>query len=219
MKTLEDERYVVIKAYKCTVSEIWRDFFVLACIACTSYPYIQSVPTVMYTIILYCVYVVSLHTECTDCDVHNHPVSPSLLTQPNLPLPILPYNSPSTPIVCTHSSLTYLNSFPHPPAHFPPTPSLLTSFPNPPSSLPSHTLFTFLPHSPSLLPCHTLPPHFLPKSSLLTSPHTLPPSLPCHTVPPHFLPKSSLLTSLPHPPSSLPSHSFPPLTCMASFPN
>ena len=27
MKTLEDERYVVIKAYKCTVSEIWRDFF------------------------------------------------------------------------------------------------------------------------------------------------------------------------------------------------
>ena len=24
MKTLEDERYVVIKAYKCTVSEIWR---------------------------------------------------------------------------------------------------------------------------------------------------------------------------------------------------
>ena len=40
MKTLEDERYVIIKAYKCTVSEIWRDFFVLACIACTSYPYI-----------------------------------------------------------------------------------------------------------------------------------------------------------------------------------
>ena len=45
MKTLEDERYVVIKAYKCTVSEIWRDFVVLACIACTSYPYIQSLPT------------------------------------------------------------------------------------------------------------------------------------------------------------------------------
>ena len=42
MKTLEDERYVVIKAYKCTVSEIWRDFLVLAC---TSYPYIQSLPT------------------------------------------------------------------------------------------------------------------------------------------------------------------------------
>ena len=38
MKTLEDERYVVIKAYKCTVSEIWRDFFVLAYIVCTSYP-------------------------------------------------------------------------------------------------------------------------------------------------------------------------------------
>ena len=28
MKTLEDEWYVVIKAYKCTVSEIWRDSFV-----------------------------------------------------------------------------------------------------------------------------------------------------------------------------------------------
>ena len=40
MKTLEDERYVVIKVYKCTVSEIWRDSFVLAYIACTSYPYI-----------------------------------------------------------------------------------------------------------------------------------------------------------------------------------
>ena len=26
MKTLEDERYVVIKAYNCTVSEIWRYF-------------------------------------------------------------------------------------------------------------------------------------------------------------------------------------------------
>ena len=45
MTTLEDERYVVIKAYKCTVSEIWRDFF---CIS------------------IYCVYVVSLHTESTD---------------------------------------------------------------------------------------------------------------------------------------------------------
>ena len=45
MKTLEDERYVVIKAYKCTVSEIWRDSYVLA-----------------YD----CVYVVSLHTESTD---------------------------------------------------------------------------------------------------------------------------------------------------------
>ena len=45
MKILEDERYVVIKAYKRTVSEIWRDLFVLAYIACTSYPYIQSLPT------------------------------------------------------------------------------------------------------------------------------------------------------------------------------
>ena len=46
MKTLEDERYVVIK---CTVSEIWRDSFVLAYIACTSYPYIQSLPTLCDT--------------------------------------------------------------------------------------------------------------------------------------------------------------------------
>ena len=46
MKTLEDERYVVIKAYKCNVSEIWRDFLVM--------------------IGMYCVYVVSLHTESTD---------------------------------------------------------------------------------------------------------------------------------------------------------
>ena len=38
MKTPEDERYVVIKAYKCTVSEIWRDSYVLPYIACTSYP-------------------------------------------------------------------------------------------------------------------------------------------------------------------------------------
>ena len=45
MKTLEDEWYVVIKAYKCTVSEIWRDFFVLA---------------------YYCVSVVSLYKESTD---------------------------------------------------------------------------------------------------------------------------------------------------------
>ena len=42
MKTLEDERYVAIKAYKCTVSEIWRDFFVLALLlrVMESYPYI-----------------------------------------------------------------------------------------------------------------------------------------------------------------------------------
>ena len=45
VKTLEDERYVVIKAYKCTVSDIWRVFFGIG---------------------IYCVYVVSLHTESTD---------------------------------------------------------------------------------------------------------------------------------------------------------
>ena len=57
MKTPEDERYVVIKAYKCTVSEIWRDSFVLPYIACS--------------------YVVSLHTESTDsvikCTFSTHP--------------------------------------------------------------------------------------------------------------------------------------------------
>ena len=46
MKTLEDERYVVIKAYKCTVSEIWRDFF---CIS------------------IYCVYVsLHIHIDSTE---------------------------------------------------------------------------------------------------------------------------------------------------------
>jgi len=41
MKTLEDEQYVVIKAYKFTVFEIWRDFNVLSYIACLRYPYIR----------------------------------------------------------------------------------------------------------------------------------------------------------------------------------
>jgi len=41
MKALEDERYVVIKAYKFTVFEIWRDFNVLPYIACPRYPYIR----------------------------------------------------------------------------------------------------------------------------------------------------------------------------------
>jgi len=39
--TLEDEWYVVIKAYKLTVFEILRDFFVLSYIACPRYPYIR----------------------------------------------------------------------------------------------------------------------------------------------------------------------------------
>ena len=41
MKTLEDEQYVVIKAYKFTVFEIWRDFNVLSYIACPRFPYIR----------------------------------------------------------------------------------------------------------------------------------------------------------------------------------
>ena len=41
MKTLEDEQYVVIKAYKFIVFEIWRDFNVLSYIACPRYPYIR----------------------------------------------------------------------------------------------------------------------------------------------------------------------------------
>jgi len=40
MKTLENEQYVVTKAYKFTIFEIWRDFNVLSYIACPSYPYI-----------------------------------------------------------------------------------------------------------------------------------------------------------------------------------
>jgi len=41
IKTLEDEWYVVIKAYKLTFFEILRDFFVLSYIACPRYPYIR----------------------------------------------------------------------------------------------------------------------------------------------------------------------------------
>ena len=41
MKTLEDEQYVVIKAYKFTVFEIWREINVLSYIACPRYPYIR----------------------------------------------------------------------------------------------------------------------------------------------------------------------------------
>ena len=41
MKTLGDEWYVDIKAYKLTVFDILRDFFVLPYIACLRYPYIR----------------------------------------------------------------------------------------------------------------------------------------------------------------------------------
>ena len=41
MKTLEDEWYVVIKAYKLAVFAILGDFFVLPYIACPRYPYIR----------------------------------------------------------------------------------------------------------------------------------------------------------------------------------
>ena len=41
MKTLDNEWYVVIKAYKLTVFEIWRDFNVLSYIPCPRYPYIR----------------------------------------------------------------------------------------------------------------------------------------------------------------------------------
>jgi len=49
MKTLEDEQYVVIKAYKFTVFEIWRDFNVLSYIACPRYPYIRVYRLYDYT--------------------------------------------------------------------------------------------------------------------------------------------------------------------------
>ena len=41
MKTLDSEWYVVIKAYKLTVFEILRIFFVLSYIASPRYPYIR----------------------------------------------------------------------------------------------------------------------------------------------------------------------------------
>jgi len=42
MKTLEDEWYIVVEAYKFTVFEIGRDLFVLLHIACHPYPHIRS---------------------------------------------------------------------------------------------------------------------------------------------------------------------------------
>ena len=39
-EVLKNEWYIVIKAYKFTVFEILRDFFVLSYIACPCYPYI-----------------------------------------------------------------------------------------------------------------------------------------------------------------------------------
>ena len=41
MKTLEVEQYVVMKVYKLTAFEIWRDFNVQSYIACPRYPYIR----------------------------------------------------------------------------------------------------------------------------------------------------------------------------------
>ena len=41
IKTLDDEWYVVMKAYKLTVFEILRNFFVLSYIARPRYPYIR----------------------------------------------------------------------------------------------------------------------------------------------------------------------------------
>ena len=41
MKTLDNEWYVVIKAYKLTVFDISRNFFVLSYIACPRYLYIR----------------------------------------------------------------------------------------------------------------------------------------------------------------------------------
>jgi len=49
MKTLGDEWYVVIKAYKLTVFDILRDFFVLPYIACPRYPYIKVYRLYDYT--------------------------------------------------------------------------------------------------------------------------------------------------------------------------
>ena len=59
MKTLEDERYVVIKAYKCTVSEIWRDSFVLAYIACL---HTESTDSVILALYMY------LESICSHCE-------------------------------------------------------------------------------------------------------------------------------------------------------
>jgi len=46
-EALENERYVVIKAYKFTIFEILGEFFVLTYIACPRYPYIESTDSIV----------------------------------------------------------------------------------------------------------------------------------------------------------------------------
>ena len=48
-RSLRSGRTFARVRYKCTVSEIWRDFLVMACIACTSYPYIESTDSMIMT--------------------------------------------------------------------------------------------------------------------------------------------------------------------------
>jgi len=48
-KTLKDEWYIVVEAYKLTVFEIWRDLFVLLHIACQPYPHIRSTDSMIST--------------------------------------------------------------------------------------------------------------------------------------------------------------------------
>ena len=65
MKTLEDEQYVVIKAYKFTVFEIWRNFNVLSYIACLRCPYIRVYQLYDTVLLPYAIYEMFIDTLLT----------------------------------------------------------------------------------------------------------------------------------------------------------
>ena len=65
MKTLEDEQYVVIKAYKFIVFEIWRDFHVLSYIACLRYPHIRVYQLYDTVLLPYAIYEMFIDTLLT----------------------------------------------------------------------------------------------------------------------------------------------------------
>ena len=144
MKTLKDERYVVIKAYKCTVSEIWRDSFVLAYIARTSYPYIQSLPTLWY------------HKT-----MMKTPTSPFYAANTLNHLPIL-YSPPPPPPPTSHGIKhnPIHTQPPHLHSHHIPTPT------NPPTWSPTSPQF---PLPPSWTPPPCTPKLEIPSSALRTA--------------------------------------------------
>ena len=91
---------MVIKAYKCTVSEIWRDSFVLAYIACTSYPYIHLYQLLACSHLCF----VSLHTSLSTSSLL--PLVFVLISEAGCPNSLFG----STIVVCTIFALCATNS-------------------------------------------------------------------------------------------------------------